>query len=58
MRVRGPNNDERVVQTGPKLLRYASEITKVDPTMLGVVASVCTYLKEFSFPDYVPLDEL
>ena len=57
MRVCGPNNDEGAVQTDPKLVRYAST-TKVDPTMCGVVASVCTYLKEFSFSDYVPLDEL
>ena len=53
MGVRSPNNDERAVQTDPTLLRYASGTTekretsgvvssKVGPTMLGVVASVCT----------------
>ena len=28
MRVRGPNNDERAVQTDPTLLRYASGTTE------------------------------
>ena len=52
MRVRDPNNDERAVQRDPTLLRYALGTTgkkrkrvvnsKVDPTMLGVVASVYT----------------
>ena len=38
MRVRGLNNVGKAAQTDPKLLRYASTITK-QKEMLGVVGS-------------------